>query len=90
MHWKNLPWALLGCVVALILCAVGGWLLSWLIAWNPEVKDSAGEVVVGWDLALIRMYLGLIALGFGTGVLKILDLFVFLMRLPQREACDGR
>ena len=77
MKIENLLFSLIVVFVAAVVLSIAGWGVSFLIGIN--ITPTEGFADVAFNVFMVRVLIGLAIIGMASGVLKILDLFVFCM-----------
>ena len=77
MKIENLVFSLIIVFVAIVLLAITGWGISFM--WGIDVTNNDGSPITDLQFFGLRVYLGLVLIGFVTGVHKLWDLFYFCM-----------
>ena len=83
MKIGNLLFSILVLVIAIVLLANVGWILSYF--WNIEIQLNEGSQTPEAMLYLARVCIGLALAGYIVGVGKLWDLFYYCMTLPPAE-----
>ena len=77
MKIENLVFSLLVILFAVVMLAIPGWCISFI--WGGDFKTTGGEIPSDLQFFGIRVYMGLVLVGFVTGAFKLWDLFYFCM-----------
>lgn len=80
MKIGNLFFSILVLVIAIVLLANIGWVLSYL--WDIEIQLNEGSQYPEAMLYLARVCIGLVLVGYIVGMGKLWDLFYYCMTLP--------
>jgi len=75
MKLENLPFAIIVLFFAVLALGGTGWAASFII--DMEFK----ELITDFEVFKLRMFLGVIILGVYGGVCKLVDLFVYVMKM---------